>query len=67
MFLLRATDALAPELVRLWAERYRATRGYDLAMASKAWNHAAAMTAWQRTHKPKTPDLPTTPAQSRNP
>lgn len=57
VFLLRATDEFAPELVTLWAERLVA-RGGDPRMARMAFDQANAMRAWQRAHGSKVPDLP---------
>lgn len=65
-FLIRASDVLGAGIVRLWVEQYRGLSGAASDMARMAWEHAEAMTARQRTHEPKTPDLPNTPAQERD-
>ena len=58
VFLLRAQDKVAPDIVRKWAARA------ELAGASKdivtaANRQADLMAAWQQKHGDKVPDMPT--------
>lgn len=60
VFLLRAQDKLAPEVVRNWAWMLR-SRSNDQAaqaMATMAMKQSEKMEAWQRAHAVKMPDLP---------
>lgn len=57
VFVLRAQDALAPELVRAWAERLE-ERGGASAMSAAARGWADEMEAWAREHGCKLPDAP---------
>lgn len=55
LFVLRAQDALAPEIVREWA--YRALKlGTPLAKVDEARRLADAMENWQIEHSRKIPD-----------
>lgn len=52
MFILLARDPLAPELVRLWAER-RLEQGEDFEKAGAAHLCAYAMEKWRKTKPPE--------------
>lgn len=56
VFLLRAQDKLAPELLLQWAMKLRLLGG-DPNMARLAEDHAQRMIDWQAKHGCKTPDL----------
>lgn len=57
VFVLRAGDEFAPGLVTLWAEQMYA-RGGDPRLIAMAHEQARRMSAWQRAHGSKVPDLP---------
>ena len=57
VFLLRAQDKVAPEVVEEWADRAELE---DAApnIIQAARDHAAAMREWQQIHGSKVPDMP---------
>lgn len=57
VFLLRAQDICAPELVELWADRAE-KRGALQNIVYAARRQAGEMIRWQREHKVKIPDMP---------
>lgn len=57
VFLLRAQDVTAPEVVRFWAERARQV-GADESITDLADNWSFIMHEWQREHGVKVPDIP---------
>lgn len=56
VFLLRAKDKLAPELLLRWASKLRLEGGQP-EMAEMVTNHAQKMLDWQKEHGCKLPDL----------
>lgn len=66
VFLLRAQDASAPEVLRFWADEH-IRNGGDPALASIAESHADAMEQWQRLHGKKPADLPDSPDTLQTP
>lgn len=59
VFLLRAQDCLAPEVVTLWASKLESLKG-DPLMVKLAREQAGAMREWQCDHGSKIPNLPNT-------
>lgn len=57
VFLLRAQDIVAPNIVRQWAS-LALVNGVDRAMVDRALAHADRMQEWQRVHGRKIPDMP---------
>lgn len=57
VFLLRAQDATAPEVLEFWASLQFARDG-DETMARMANKHAMEMREWQAANGSKMPDLP---------
>ena len=57
VFLLRAHDMLAPEIVEYWAELAE-VEGAVPNIIEAARNHAQAMREWQEEHGSKVPDMP---------
>jgi hypothetical protein len=55
VFVLRAQDAIAPDVVRLWAGRAWQA-GVPQAKVNEAYDLASQMQAWQREHSAKVPD-----------
>lgn len=55
IFVLVARDALAPEVVRLWAEK-AILLGTPAAKVDEALELVAQMEAWQAAHFSKVPD-----------
>jgi hypothetical protein len=51
IFVLRAQDMLAPDLVRLWAD-YAARHGCDPAKVAEAYECATAMEHWRMRKYP---------------
>lgn len=58
VFLVRGQDTLAPLLLRLYAEQYRALPGADPQLARLVWDQANEMALWQANHGRKVADLP---------
>jgi hypothetical protein len=56
VFLLRAQDKFAPELLLRWAMKVR-LEGGDPNVAAEAEGHAQKMLDWQKIHGSKTPDM----------
>lgn len=56
VFLLRAQDKLAPELLLDWSKRLRLNGG-NPTMATMVENHAQKMIIWQKVKNSKLPDL----------
>lgn len=57
VFLLRASDMLAPNVVKHWALQAK-VNGCDPEIVAAAENHAQAMIDWQKQHGRKRPDMP---------
>lgn len=57
VFLLRAKDALAPEVVDFWAWRLEENGGDQVAIDA-AREHANKMKEWQKQNESKLPDTP---------
>lgn len=57
VFLLRASDMLAPNVVRHWALQAKAN-GCDPEIIAAAESHVQAMIDWQKSHGRKRPDMP---------
>lgn len=57
VFLLRAQDCFAPELLLRWAAKLRLNRG-DPLVAQGVEKHAQKMIEWHRSVKYKLPDAP---------
>lgn len=57
VFLLRATDRLAPTLVHIWAMNAKMI-GADPEIVAAALKQSEEMAAWQELHGKKTPDMP---------
>ena len=57
VFLLRAKDALAPEIVYAWAVRLEAQKG-DPETVAQVKNWAKVMKLWQQNNESKLPDTP---------
>lgn len=57
VFLLRASDMLAPNVVMHWALQAKAN-GCDPEIVAAAENQARAMLEWQQSHGRKRPDMP---------
>ena len=57
VFLLRAQDMLAPNIVDRWADK-AVEEDADPNIVEAARNHAAAMRKWQVAHESKIPDMP---------
>lgn len=55
IFVLRASDVLAPDVVRLWAGRAWQA-GTPQAKVDEAYGLASQMQAWQATNGKKVPD-----------
>ena len=55
VFLIRAQDATAPEVMRFWAALHLSRRG-DPVLYTEVMNHAKATEEWQHTHGCKTAD-----------
>lgn len=60
VFLLRAKDKLAPELMHYWARRL-SEEGGDTRMAAMVHKHAELAKEWQKKNGCKLPDLPKEP------
>lgn len=58
VFLLRAKDRYAPEVVLHWAERVR-EEGGEADIVTAAISQAFSMMNWQQKHGCQMPDLPT--------
>lgn len=58
VFLLRATDMLAPNTLRHWANMAWANGADRDGIVQQALDHADAMDAWQADHGKKVPDAP---------
>lgn len=56
VFLIRAHDEIAPEVVRAWAD-YNEEAGGDDELSRLARDHADLMEAWQKRHGKKLADL----------
>lgn len=56
VFLLRAKDITAPDVLEYWANLQR-EHGGDLKLAELAEKHAEVMRKWQTTHEHKFADL----------
>lgn len=56
VFLLRAQDQLAPDILFEWAKRLLEAGG-DLETAKQAIDQGRNMQIWQKSHKVKTPDM----------
>lgn len=57
VFLLRAKDKFAPELLLRWAAKLRLNGGMP-SMAALVESHAQEMILWQETFGSKIPDMP---------
>jgi hypothetical protein len=57
VFLLRAKDQTAPDVVRYWAMRAAAASA-EPRMVKSALLHADEMEQWQRKHGSHVPDMP---------
>ena len=57
VFILRATDVLAPGIMMRWAHEL-IVRGGDKKMAKLVTDHAVEMIKWQEKNGCKLPDLP---------
>ena len=57
VFLLRAQDKVAPEVVEDWAIAAR-NAGADPEIVNHAFAHAQLMRKWQTEHGCKVPDMP---------
>lgn len=57
VFVLRASDVVAPDVVRFWARRAEAV-GADPSMVRDVLEHAASMDRWQLANGSKIPDYP---------
>lgn len=57
VFLLRAKDLIAPEIVRAWAFKLRLLDG-DIDTVNKVLEHADKMEKWQFENARKLPDTP---------
>lgn len=57
VFLLRAKDTLAPDIVRKWADLLESLDGDKIAIKA-AREHAALMENWQKIYGSKKPDTP---------
>ena len=55
VFVLRATDMMAPAAIRAWAA-YAAAAGTPAAKVKRATDTAAEMEAWQQKHGKKVAD-----------
>ncbi len=57
VFLIRAQDVTAPEVVKYWAAKAKwSGAAQDIVHAAEA--HAGRMVEWQREHGMKIPDMP---------
>jgi len=56
VFVLRAQDKFAPDLIERWADKVDAARGTQIDKSRKARALAHQMRAWQALHDAKTPD-----------
>ena len=57
VFLLRAQDKNAPDMVDLWAD-WAAEDNAEENIVKAARSHAEAMRKWQEEHGSKVPDMP---------
>lgn len=57
VFLLRASDTVAPDTVRSWAMRAKSIGASD-EIVKAAVMQASRMDAWQIQHSSKVPDMP---------
>jgi len=57
VFLLRAQDAVAPQVVEFWADQAEG-RGAKPDIVNAAHSQALEMIKWQETHAMKVPDMP---------
>ena len=57
VFLLRAKDSIAPDIVRIWAFKLRDMDG-DMDTVNKVLDHADKMAKWQVENERKLPDTP---------
>lgn len=57
VFLLRAQDKVAPDIVEEWAIAARKA-GADNEIVNHAFEHASLMRKWQKKHGCKVPDMP---------
>ena len=57
VFLLRAQDAVAPQVVEIWAIAAH-NAGADGDIVQHAYEHAQVMRKWQAEYGSKVPDMP---------
>lgn len=57
VFLLRAQDIVAPEVVEMWAVAAHNVGAKDN-IIQHAYEHAQSMRKWQKEHRVKIPDMP---------
>ena len=57
VFMLRAQDVIAPQVVEIWALAAHAA-GADDDIVEHAYKHAQLMRKWQEEHGSKVPDMP---------
>jgi len=57
VFLLRAQDTVAPQVVEIWALAAQKA-GADDGIVQHAYEHAQLMRKWQEEHGCKVPDMP---------